>query len=104
MKFFANFLLSIYVLLFALGSTHASQRELEWAALDDTTFLDACKDWVDGGGTGSTAYDTHGPIAGWNTAAVTIMKEAFKDAYSFNDDISAWVTSAVTDMSRVSTS
>ena len=36
--------------------------------------------------------------AGWDTAAVTTMKDMFNGATAFNQDISNWKTAAVTDM------
>jgi surface protein len=40
-------------------------------------------------------------ISGWNTANVTIMSYAFRNAVNFNQNISGWNTAKVTDMSSM---
>jgi surface protein len=40
-------------------------------------------------------------ISGWNTANVTIMSYAFRNAVNFNQNISGWNTTKVTDMSSM---
>jgi surface protein len=46
----------------------------------------------------STAQTTYGPIADWNTAAVTSMASLFYGQTTFNDDISKWNTASVSNM------
>ena len=46
----------------------------------------------------SAAMERYGNISNWDTAAVTNMKELFKDAKAFNGDVSTWDVSSVTNM------
>ena len=48
-----------------------------------------------------TATIDYGPIAIWDTSAVTDMSELFRYATLFNDDISSWDVSSVTTMYRM---
>jgi surface protein len=47
----------------------------------------------------SAAIERYGNISEWDTAAVTTMKELFKNAKNFNGDVSKWNVSNVTTMS-----
>jgi hypothetical protein len=47
------------------------------------------------------AATTYGPIADWNTAAVTRMAGLFPVASTFNDDISKWNVASVSSMDSV---
>jgi hypothetical protein len=49
----------------------------------------------------TTATTTYGPIADWNTAAVTSMASLFADKSTFNGDISKWNVASVSDMYMV---
>jgi hypothetical protein len=48
-----------------------------------------------------TATATYGPIASWNTAAVTSMASLFKRKETFNGDISKWNVARVANMDQV---
>ena len=47
---------------------------------------------------------TYGPIADWNTAAVTSMHELFSSKPTFNDNIGKWNTASVSTMCSVRSS
>jgi surface protein len=49
----------------------------------------------------TTATTTYGPIADWNTAAVTSMASLFSYKSTFNSDISKWNVASVSNMDRV---
>ncbi len=48
-----------------------------------------------------TATTTYGPIADWNTAAVTSMANLFQFKRTFNGDISKWNVARVANMYSV---
>jgi surface protein len=54
--------------------------------------------WLTDPTAAATAY---GPIADWDTAAVTSMVSLFKNKGTFNGDISKWNVASVTDMYEV---
>ena len=72
-------------------------------AIDVDNIRNTATAWVDDPATAATTY---GPIADWNTAAVTSMASLFYPSSTarptFNDDISKWNVASVTDMSLVS--
>jgi surface protein len=49
----------------------------------------------------STAATTYGPIADWDTSAVTSMSMLFGNRPTFNSDISKWNVASVSNMERV---
>ena len=62
--------------------------------ITNSNFNVAITDWFASGDASQ-----YGDITKWCTGAVTVMREAFRDKTTFNEDISAWDTSNVTDMS-----
>jgi hypothetical protein len=72
------------------------------AAITDANIGTAATVWLTDPVTATTTY---GPIADWNTAAVTSMVSLFYPSYTarptFNDDISKWNTASVSTMTSV---
>ena len=71
-------------------------------AITNTNIGMAATDWLTNP---TTATTTYGPIADWNTAAVTSMASLFYPSSTarptFNDDISKWNVASVSNMFTV---
>jgi surface protein len=68
------------------------------ACLIDANIGTAATAWVT---SPSTAATTYGPIADWDTSAVTSMTGLFGNRPTFNSDISKWNVASVSNMERV---
>ena len=67
-------------------------------AITNANIGSAATAWVTDPG---TAAKTYGPIADWNTVAVTSMGTLFRSKLTFNADISKWNVASVSNMDEV---
>jgi hypothetical protein len=87
-------------LRFAFSPTPSPTPSPTLTVISDANLGTAVTAWVTNP---STAQTTFGPIADWNTAAVTSMTNVFfslRDRPTFDGDISKWNTASVSNMAQ----
>ena len=84
-----------------LAANGVTVKAYDWAVVGDTGTINGITYTIVNGSTLNDMVSSGDDVSRVCTSRVSLMRELFKNAYTFNQDISSWDVSIVTDMSEM---